>query len=90
MGISRTTTAMWGAQQAERYIAFLDEVFNGLACGEAAGQAVDDRPELYVYLARLHHRRNAHGHRIFYRKIKDGIRIIRVLHTAMYWPQHIK
>jgi len=80
---------MWGAAQAERYLAFLDDVFNRLVEFPMLGTIVDQHPEYRSYLAKFSRKKSAHGHRIFYRPIEGGIRVIRILHTAMNWPEHI-
>ena len=44
------------------------------------GKVVDQHPDVLVYSVKFSKRRSAHGHRIFYREIEGGIRVIRVLH----------
>lgn len=88
-GIDNTTASMWGEAQAERYLAFLREVLATLAQEPSLGNVVDQRPDYLVYTAKYRKRRTAHGHRIFYKEIDGGIEVTRILHTAMYWPQHL-
>jgi len=47
---------------------------------------VEQRPGYRVFTAKYSKRRTAHGHRILFREIDGGIEIIRLMHTAMYWP----
>lgn len=87
--IDNATFQRWGEAQAERYIAYLSEIFAYLAREPSLGEPLRDWPGYRVYTAKYRKRRNAYGHRIFYREIEDGIRIIRILHTAMNWPDHL-
>lgn len=86
-GIDNATAQQWGNAQAERYIAFLREVFASLAQEPKMGDSIDDRPGFSAFVAKYNKRRNAHGHRIFYTEIENGILIIRILHTAMNWTE---
>jgi plasmid stabilization system protein ParE len=88
-GIDNATAAMWGEAQAERYIAYLRETVAYLVDDPTLGYPIDQRPGYYVYTAKYSKRRAAKGHRIFYRQIENGIRIIRILHTSMNWPDHL-
>ncbi len=85
-GIDNATAQQWGDVQAERYIAFLRETFAHLAQESTLGMPVGGRPGFLVFIAKYNRRRSAHGHRIFYSEIENGILIIRILHTAMNWP----
>lgn len=86
-GIDNATAATWGEEQANRYLAFLSEVFAMIATEPMIGVAVDEFPHVRLYVAKYSRRRASYGHRIFYREVEDGIRIIRILHTAMNWPE---
>lgn len=88
-GIDNATFQQWGEAQAERYLAYLRETFAVLAAEPTLGDPVQDWLDYYVHTAKFRKRRSAHGHRIFYREIDGGIRIIRILHTAMNWPEHL-
>lgn len=88
-GIDNATAQQWGEEQAERYLAFLEETLEWLAREPGAGSPLEEWPEYRVYLAKIRRRRSSHGHRIFYREIDGGIRVIRILHTAMNWPEHL-
>jgi toxin ParE1/3/4 len=88
-GIDNVTAAMWGQLQAERYLAFLEGLFNTIAHNPLIGTQVDDYPGIRVYSAKIVKSRKAFGHRIFYREIDGGIRIVRILHMAMNWEDHL-
>ena len=79
---------MWGPRQADLYIEFLQEVLHDLAHHPCRGRDAAQFPGLKTYIAKIRRHRSAHGHRIVYREINDGIRIIRILHTAMQWQDH--
>ncbi|MBX3119789.1 MAG: type II toxin-antitoxin system RelE/ParE family toxin [Fimbriimonadaceae bacterium] len=87
--IDNATASNWGDEQANRYTAFLQETLQSLATNPSIGRTIQQYPELMMYLAKIRNRRSAHGHRIVYRQISGGIRIIRILHTAMQWEDHI-
>ena len=85
-GIDNATAQQWGDSQAERYISFLRETFERLERTPSLGTPVEARPGFLVFVAKYSVRRSAHGHRIFYTEIENGILIVRILHTAMNWP----
>ena len=87
--VDNATAATWGEVQAERYLAFLSTIFELIADQPRIGTLVDDFPGIRVYSAKIVKRKSAHGHRIFYREIEGGVRIIRILHTAMNWSDHL-
>ena len=89
IAIDSITAATWGQTQANRYLAFLSEVFSNIEGTPWIGSEVEGKPGYHVYLAKYRKRRSSHGHRIFYRQVEDGIEIIRVVHTAMSWPDLI-
>ncbi len=86
-GIDNATAQQWGDTQAERYIAFLREIFASLAQEPEMGMRIDSRSGFLMFVAKYSKRRNAHGHRIFYTKIENGILVVRILHTAMNWTE---
>ncbi len=88
-GIDNATAVMWGETQAERYIAYLQDTLNYIAEHPNAGLPVEQRPGYFLFTAKYSKRRAAKGHRIFYRRIENGIRVIRILHTSMNWPDHL-
>ena len=87
--IDNSTAAMWGDPQADRYLGFLREVLYTLATDPRIAALVEQRPGTRVFTAKYSRRRAAQGHRIFFRELDGGIEVIRILHTAMYWPRHI-
>ena len=89
-GIDNATAQQWGDAQAERYIAFLSETFARLAQQPDLGAMVEERLGPLVFLAKYSKRRSTHGHRIFYTEIENGILILRILHTAMNWPDVLR
>ena len=88
-GIDNATAATWGEIQAERYLRFILAIFTSLSENPGLGSPVKRWPEYLVYTAKYSRKRSSQGHKIFYRVIERGIRIIRVLHTAMNWPEHL-
>jgi plasmid stabilization system protein ParE len=84
--IDNTTATMWGEAQAERYLGFLRETFTVLAAEPRIAAIIEERPDLLIFTAKFRKRRSAHGHRIIFREVDGGIEVIRILHTAMYWP----
>ena len=87
--IDSATAVTWGEAQANRYVGFLRELFSNLAMEPTLGTSLEDFPGVLMHVAKFNRRRSSHGHRIFYREIDGGIRIIRILHTAMQWPDHL-
>jgi plasmid stabilization system protein ParE len=81
------TTETWDQEQAERYNEFLLGAFDKIAEMPFLGRPISDRPGLISYVAKW--KRAKHGHRIVYRRADDRIEIVRVLHTAMNWQDHI-
>jgi len=88
-GIDNSTASMWGEGQAERYLSFLRETLSILAAEPGIAPIVDQRPDLRIFTAKYRKRRTAHGHRIVFREIENGIEVLRILHTAMYWPDQL-
>ena len=88
-GIDNATSVMWGIEQAERYLSFLDEVFKVLVRDPKLGMRVEQHKGYRSYTAKYKRRRSTHGHRIFYRETEYGILVVRILHTAMNWPDHL-
>jgi len=78
------TAETWGAEQADKYIEFLVLAIAELAESRRLGYCVNNRKNLRAYTAKW--RKSKHGHRIIYREIKDGIYVLRILHTAMNLP----
>ncbi len=80
--IASFTFATWGPEQADRYLADFEDIFELLAKMPAIGRLSD---------ATLKHRRRFEhaSHVIFYREVKAGIQIRRVLHKRMLYPLHL-
>ena len=79
--ITRHSLKDWGLNRAKTYIDSLHVTFEKLAAFPDAGRAFEGRPG---YL-----RLESGGHAVFYRKIKGGILIVRVLHQRMEPQQHL-
>lgn len=80
--IGRYTAKKWGAQQRNRYLRELDLCFQTLAKHPDLGRDIGDlRPGYY--------RHRHQSHIVFYIKIDDGVRIVRVLHQRMDYERHL-
>jgi toxin ParE1/3/4 len=76
------TVRTWGEQQAEDYIRLLVGAIETVAENPRRGRACDEIRKGYrKYLAG--------SHMIFFRKIKSGIDVIRVLHGQMDFDRHL-
>ncbi|HEX8663078.1 MAG TPA: type II toxin-antitoxin system RelE/ParE family toxin [Beijerinckiaceae bacterium] len=73
----------YGEAQAERYLLGLDACFERLAEMPRMGRNIDHIRTGYF---RFEHAR----HTIFYIILKDGIRIVRVLHASMDPQRHLE
>lgn len=49
--IDSATASIWGENQAERYLAFLNEVLNILSPNPGTEDSIDHRPEYIVFIA---------------------------------------
>lgn len=87
--IDNATASTWGEAQADRYLEFLQEVIYDLANHPTNGKPAAQFPGLRTYVAKIRRKRASNGHRIVYREISGGIRVIRILHTAMQWQDHL-
>lgn len=88
--IDNSTAAMWGPRQADLYVEFLQDEVLKIATSPEIGRDTEQFPGIKSYVAKLKRRRQSHGHRIVYREIPGGIRVIRILHTAMQWHDHVE
>lgn len=80
--IGRFTVERWGAEQADRYLAQLDECFRLLARAPTSGRICDEIKDGY--------RRYRHGrHVIFYRIARAQVHVIRILHEQMLPQRHL-
>ena len=75
-GIFLYTAQRWSSEQADRYFLDIDSAMQLLARSPELGLRVDGiRPGFYRYRVR--------SHLIFYRRVDDGIEVMRVLHQRM-------
>jgi toxin ParE1/3/4 len=81
------TLSLWGQRQAEEYVDFLDQVMWELAHNPAIASSVPQLTGVRSHIARWKNTRQ--GHRIFFEEMDDGIYVLRILHTAMNWLQHL-
>lgn len=88
--LDNATAAMWGDTQADRYVAFIVKTLEQLAEAPTLGRRAERFPDLRTFVAKISSRRRAHGHRIIYREISGGIRVLRILHTAMHWESYLE
>jgi toxin ParE1/3/4 len=81
LSIGDYTLHTWGKAQAARYIGELEVCCQTLADNPALGRPSDEvRPGL---------RRLEHGkHVVFYRKVRGGILVSRILHQSMLPARH--
>jgi plasmid stabilization system protein ParE len=77
----------WDLEQAERYNEFLLGTFDKLAEMPFLGRPIAERHGLISYIAKW--KGASQGHRIVYRQLEDRFEIVRVLHTAMNWQDHV-
>jgi len=82
-GIWDYTDAMWGRTQARTYLTQLENRMIALAHHPSAGRKRYDLPGTPMS---YHEGR----HVIFYRPVREGIEVLRVLHDAMDFPRHFK
>lgn len=76
------TVRVWDEDQAERYLRLLNVGFIDLAIKPDLGRSCDDiRPGYRVF--------RVASHAIFYREMKQGIEIVRVLHQSMDFERHL-
>lgn len=77
------TLQQWGDAQAENYRLLLNEAMYELAAEPTRAPLVEGLNRVRSYTVRW--RRSDRGHRIFYEEIENGIRVLRILHTARDW-----
>lgn len=80
--IWRTTAEEWGIDQAHRYTDKLSAVFEKLA-------EAPDRAAACDHIRLGYRRRNVERHVIYFRKMADGINIMRILHDRMDATRHL-
>lgn len=77
------TLQQWGRDQAENYRLLLNEAMYELAADAQRAPLVAGLNRVRSYTVKW--RRADKGHRIFYEEIENGIRVLRILHTARDW-----
>lgn len=87
LAIYMYTAQQWGEAQAEEYQGFLNETIQEIADNPEDAPLVQNMRDMRSKVARWKNARQ--GHRIFYRPTHEGISVLRLLHTAMNWPDHI-
>ena len=81
LNIGAYTLRQWGETQAARYLDDLDHCASMLAVNPAIGRACGwVRSGLYRF--------EQGRHVLFYRKITNGIRVVRILHQSMLPDRH--
>lgn len=81
------TAQMWDVEQAETYCQFLRESLLKLEETPGIGRPVANRRGLFTFVVTWKHAR--YGNRVIYEHTLDGIYVVRILHTAMNWQDHI-
>ena len=82
LGIAEYTIARWGEDQADAYVAQLDRAFHELAEKPEMGRRADDVRPGYL-------RHHVGRHMVYYRCVRGGIEIVRVLHDRMSPRRHL-
>jgi toxin ParE1/3/4 len=72
----------WGESQAERYLRQLQRAIEAIANSPKLGPSCDDIREGY-------RRFRVGSHVVFYRQTAHGVEIVRILHGAMDFDQHL-
>lgn len=76
------TLTEWGEEQFEKYMALLRETCEEIIPRKhRLARAVPKRPELMRW--------RCERHVIFFRKVKDGFEIVRILHDRMLPSKHL-
>jgi len=77
----------YNVEHADKYRDFLLAEMDQLTEHPELGRVPDKFPALrYLVMKR---RASGHGHVAYYEVFDDTIRIVRILHTAMYAPDHL-
>jgi toxin ParE1/3/4 len=76
------TVKRWGEKQAEDYIRLLVGAIETVGANPRRGRPCDEVRKGY-------RRYPAGSHIIFFRKVKGGIDVIRILHGGMDFAQHL-
>ena len=75
------TLEQWSVTQADRYYNTIITTIEQLTSGEIKGRYTDIRPDFLKY--------PIGKHLIFFRKLKDEIEVIRILHQWMDFDRHL-
>jgi len=81
VAIARASILQWGVKRAEAYVLGLHETFQQLSEFPDIGQDASAIRTGYMKM-------ECNSHIVFYRKIADGILIVRVLHGHMDFRRH--
>ena len=81
-GIYDYSANIHGVTQAEAYLVALHEALVILAENPSIGASAEDIRKTYFQLP-------VHMHMVFYKKVDDGIFVIRVLHQQMKYSIHL-
>jgi toxin ParE1/3/4 len=76
------TVRTWGERQAEDYIRLLVGAIETVAENPRRGRACNEVRKGYL-------KYSAGSHVIFFRKIRSGIEVVRVLHGSIDFEQHL-
>lgn len=76
------TVKTWGEEQAETYLRLINRGFVDLSRDPSLGRSCDEIREGYRKL-------RVGRHVIFYRPASEAVEIVRVLHQAMDFEQHL-
>ena len=76
------TVERWGMEQAEIYVRTIRSAVERIAENPGQGRQCDEiRPGYFKYASG--------SHVLFYRRISDGIDVVRVLHQRMDFDRHL-
>jgi plasmid stabilization system protein ParE len=79
------TAQQWSQAQADKYLAFIEEILLDLVSDPTSAVELDNPRGVRSYTAKQQGARQ--GHRIFYEPTEKGIYVLRILHTARNWRE---
>ena len=79
----------YGEEHAEKYISFIEAQLRSIASTPYVGVKVEEIEGVLAFTVKSSRRKSAHGYRVFYRITREGIEVLRILHTRMDWPRRI-
>jgi toxin ParE1/3/4 len=80
--IAEYTAAQWGAEQCARYIDLLEQTCEVIIPQNARhGRTVPQRPQLQRW--------RCERHVVYFRRVRGGIEIVRILHERMLPLNHL-